>query len=147
MDFGLSNTFSKGEMLKTACGSPCYAAPEMIAGQHYSGDMIDMWSCGVILYALLCGFLPFEDPDTTKLYKKILKGEYMQPSFLNMDARDLIQCILTKDPRLRYRIKRIRSHNWFNIHQPVCNNKGLIVGYSKITHEPKALDMLEKLSK
>ena len=68
VDFGLSNICTKQQMLGTACGSPCYAAPEMISGHKYAGDMIDIWSCGVILYALLCGFLPFEDPDTAKLY-------------------------------------------------------------------------------
>lgn len=60
-DFGLSNTYKKDELLKTACGSPCYAAPEMIAGNKYSGLEVDLWSCGVILFALLCGYLPFED--------------------------------------------------------------------------------------
>lgn len=64
VDFGLSNTYKQNELLKTACGSPCYAAPEMIAGKHYKGIGVDIWSCGVILYAILCGCLPFEDPDT-----------------------------------------------------------------------------------
>ena len=50
--------------MKTACGSPCYAAPEMIAGHDYHGSKVDVWSCGVILYAMVCGYLPFEDPDT-----------------------------------------------------------------------------------
>ena len=95
VDFGLSNTFTKDELLKTACGSPCYAAPEMIAGLKYDGDSIDIWSCGVILYALLCGFLPFEDPDTAKLYKKILQGEFQVPSFLKPKAHDLVSKILT----------------------------------------------------
>ncbi len=63
-------------MLETACGSPCYAAPEMIAGKKYDGIKIDTWSSGIILFALICGFLPFEDPDTSLLYKKIRKGEF-----------------------------------------------------------------------
>ena len=76
VDFGLSNTYKQGELLKTACGSPCYAAPEMIAGKRYQGTMVDIWSCGVILFALLAGFLPFEDPNTSNLYKKILSADY-----------------------------------------------------------------------
>ena len=68
VDFGLSNTFKDGVALTTACGSPCYAAPEMVAGQKYNGVKADMWSVGVIIYAMVCGFLPFEDPKTNKLY-------------------------------------------------------------------------------
>lgn len=86
VDFGLSNRYSNGETLKTACGSPCYAAPEMIAGKRYYGSQVDIWSCGVILYAMICGYLPFEDPNTTNLYKKILNGEFKMPKFLSADA-------------------------------------------------------------
>lgn len=76
VDFGLSNTYKRNELLKTACGSPCYAAPEMIAGKRYQGLGVDIWSCGVILFALVCGYLPFEDPNTSTLYKKIMSGEF-----------------------------------------------------------------------
>lgn len=76
VDFGLSNQYKPGEKLKTACGSPCYAAPEMIAGKKYECLGADIWSCGIILYAMLCGYLPFEDANTSKLYKKIMAGEY-----------------------------------------------------------------------
>lgn len=55
VDFGLSNTYQRNEKLKTACGSPCYAAPEMISGKQYNGVDVDIWSCGVVLYALVCG--------------------------------------------------------------------------------------------
>lgn len=68
VDFGLSNTYKPGETLKTACGSPCYAAPEMIEGKNYYGSRVDIWSCGVILFAMVAGYLPFEDKDTSKLY-------------------------------------------------------------------------------
>lgn len=101
--------------MKTACGSPCYAAPEMIAGLKYKGDKVDLWSCGVILYALVCGFLPFEDPDTTKLYKKILKGRYLVPSFISSDVVQLIGFILTQEPEKRPGIDTIRKHPWFKL--------------------------------
>ena len=68
VDFGLSNTYKKDELLKTACGSPCYAAPEMINGHSYHGSRVDIWSCGVILFAMVAGYLPFEDKSTAKLY-------------------------------------------------------------------------------
>ena len=83
VDFGLSNTYKTGELLKTACGSPCYAAPEMIAGKKYDGIKIDALSSGIILFALICGFLPFEDPDTSILYKKIRKGDFEIPNFVS----------------------------------------------------------------
>jgi len=71
VDFGLSNTYKTGE---TACGSPCYAAPEMVSSKKYNGLNVDIWSSGVILFAMVCGYLPFEDSNTSKLYKKILSG-------------------------------------------------------------------------
>jgi 5'-AMP-activated protein kinase catalytic alpha subunit len=114
VDFGLSNTYKTGETLKTACGSPCYAAPEMIAGKRYLGSNVDIWSCGVILFAMICGYLPFEDPNTANLYKKILSGEYTIPKFVSAEARELIQAILNTDPEKRFKIADIRKHPWFN---------------------------------
>lgn len=87
VDFGLSNQYNPGDKLTTACGSPCYAAPEMIAGKDYFGSNADIWSCGIIMYALLCGYLPFEDPNTNKLYKKIINGQYEVPKILTRDAQ------------------------------------------------------------
>jgi 5'-AMP-activated protein kinase catalytic alpha subunit len=110
VDFGLSNTYSQGELLKTACGSPCYAAPEMIAGKKYAGSNVDIWSCGVIMFALICGYLPFEDKDTAKLYKKILSGEFEIPSYVSKDAKELIKKILNTDPELRLKIEGIKKH-------------------------------------
>ena len=118
----------------------------MIAGLKYQGDKVDLWSCGVILYALVCGFLPFEDPDTTKLYKKILKGRYLIPSFISKSVVELIGHILTQDPENRPGISTIRKHPWFKLSQPLCQNKGIVVGYSQMHHNAKALFELEKLS-
>ena len=76
VDFGLSNTYkNEKDTLKTACGSPCYASPEMIAGKRYHGLKTDIWSSGVVFYAMVCGYLPFEDPKTSNLYKKIIFAE------------------------------------------------------------------------
>ena len=98
IDFGLSNTYKVNQQLNTACGSPCYAAPEMIAGKAYWGLQIDVWSCGIILYAMLVGYLPFEDHDTVQLYKKILACDYKIPPETPPDARDLITRILNVNP-------------------------------------------------
>lgn len=65
VDFGLGNIYAKGEELRTACGSPCYAAPEMVTARPYHGLKTDIWSCGIILYAMCCGYLPFDDPNTS----------------------------------------------------------------------------------
>lgn len=83
VDFGLSNTHDGGRLLRTACGSPCYAAPEMIEGKLYKGPVADIWSLGVVLFAMVCGYLPFEDSNTNMLYKKILSADYKLPPFLS----------------------------------------------------------------
>lgn len=70
-DFGLSNMMQDGDFLKTSCGSPNYAAPEVISGKLYAGPEVDVWSCGVILYAFLCAKLPFDDESIPMLFKKI----------------------------------------------------------------------------
>ena len=144
VDFGLSNTYKTGETLKTACGSPCYAAPEMIAGKRYFGSHVDIWSCGVILYALICGYLPFEDPNTHQLYKKILSGEFKIPKSLSTEAADLLHKILNTDPEKRFQIADIRQHIWY---QKVQHEKivgGIFIGISHIPINSKILDLLCK---
>lgn len=142
VDFGLSNTYKNGELLKTACGSPCYAAPEMIAGKRYQGLMSDIWSCGVILFAMVCGYLPFEDPNTNLLYKKILNADYQIPQFVSPECKELMQKILNTDPINRIRIEDIRKHQWYNI----ANAKeygGIIVGKQPIPVDEEIIKQLE----
>lgn len=117
VDFGLSNTYQDGQLLKTACGSPCYAAPEMIAGHSYVPSRCDIWSCGVILFALVCGYLPFEDQNTANLYRKILNADYETPKFISDSVRDLISRMLTTDPEHRCTIDEIRCHSWYKLVQ------------------------------
>jgi len=105
VDFGLSNLFKEGEKLSTACGSPCYAAPEMVAGERYDGVLADMWSCGVIIYAMVCGFLPFEDPKNPLLYNKIINAEFTIPPFVSEECQDLIRNMLRAKPNDRLRIE------------------------------------------
>uniref|UniRef100_A0A1I8F3Q6 Non-specific serine/threonine protein kinase n=1 Tax=Macrostomum lignano TaxID=282301 RepID=A0A1I8F3Q6_9PLAT len=78
-DFGLSNIMADGELLRTSCGSPNYAAPEVISGKLYVGPEVDIWSAGVILYALLCGSLPFDDEHVPTLFSKIRSGQFLVP--------------------------------------------------------------------
>lgn len=117
-DFGLSNVMRDGHFLKTSCGSPNYAAPEVISGRLYAGPEVDVWSCGVILYALLCGSLPFDDENIPNLFKKIKGGIYTLPSHLSPGARDLIPRMLLVDPLKRLTIPEIRQHPWFCVHLP-----------------------------
>lgn len=113
VDFGLSFLDTAGELLKTACGSPCYAAPEMIAGKKYKGKNVDVWSCGIILFAMVCGYLPFEDPNTSVLYKKIISGNYKCAKWVSFEAQDLLKKILVISPDSRFTIEKIRLHAWF----------------------------------
>lgn len=117
-DFGLSNVMRDGHFLKTSCGSPNYAAPEVISGKLYSGPEVDVWSCGVILYALLCGSLPFDDESIPNLFKKIKGGIYTLPSHLSPGSRDLISRMLFVDPLKRITMAEIRHHPWFVVHLP-----------------------------
>ena len=112
-DFGLSNVMRDGHFLKTSCGSPNYAAPEVISGQLYAGPEVDVWSIGVILYALLCGSLPFDDENIPALFKKIKAGEYTFPNHLSPIVRDLIGRMLLVDPLKRATLSEVQQHPWF----------------------------------
>jgi len=113
IDFGLSNVLQKDYYLKTACGSPSYAAPEMLSQKKYNGPMIDIWALGVILFAMLAGYLPFDDDDLQKLYKKIISGVFRIPAFISASAGDLISKILVTDPNKRISLKEITQHPWY----------------------------------
>ena len=143
VDFGLSNTYSPGDLLRTPCGSPCYAAPEMILGKKYNGLMIDIWSSGIILYAMLCGFLPFDDLNNDVLYKKIIDGKYYIPTFLSEHGKDIIKRILTTDPNKRYNIQQIKSHPWFT-QSPRIINEGLFINIHQIPVDDRILDKMEQ---
>jgi 5'-AMP-activated protein kinase catalytic alpha subunit len=117
-DFGLSNLMTDGHFLKTSCGSPNYAAPEVISGKLYAGPEVDIWSCGVILYALLCGRLPFDEDSIPQLFKKIKEGNYVIPPFISRPCADLIGRILVVDPVKRITLEQIRKHEWFQVHLP-----------------------------
>jgi len=118
-DFGLSNMMQDGEFLRTSCGSPNYAAPEVISGKLYAGPEVDIWSCGVVLYALLCGTLPFDDEHVTTLFRKIKSGIFPVPDYLNKSVVTLLCHMLQTDPLKRATIDEIRKHEWFTKDCPV----------------------------
>ncbi|CAD1784616.1 similar to Saccharomyces cerevisiae YDR477W SNF1 AMP-activated serine/threonine protein kinase found in a complex containing Snf4p and members of the Sip1p/Sip2p/Gal83p family [Maudiozyma barnettii] len=126
-DFGLSNIMTDGNFLKTSCGSPNYAAPEVISGKLYAGPEVDVWSCGVILYVMLCRRLPFDDDSIPVLFKNISNGIYTLPKFLSDGAASLIKRMLIVNPLNRITIQEIIQDDWFKINLP---------DYLKVINEP-----------
>lgn len=114
IDFGLSNVFSfEKPELRSSCGSPAYASPEMVRGMPYT-KMADIWSAGVLLYAIVTGQLPFEDDNLSTLLQKIAFTEPEYPSFLSPQLVDLLKKILTKSSDQRLSIHKIKAHPWFS---------------------------------
>jgi len=110
-DFGLAAFEPELSMCSTSCGSPHYASPEIIAGKKYDGSLSDIWSCGVILYSLVTGRLPFEDQNLPALLSKIKKGKYFPvPQYVPEGVRDLIERCLVTDPAKRITLEEILVH-------------------------------------
>ncbi|CAN6467022.1 unnamed protein product [Victoria cruziana] len=115
-DFGLSalpQHFRDDGLLHTTCGSPNYVAPEVLANRGYDGATADIWSCGVILYVILTGCLPFDDRNLAVLYQKIFKGEVMIPKWLSPGAQHMIRRILDPNPKTRITAAEIKEDKWF----------------------------------
>lgn len=109
IDFGLSSLFDGKHYLTTKCGSPSYAAPEIIKSQPYSGFKTDVWCCGIILYAMLCGYLPFEGEENKEIFRNILKANIEYPPWLTSQSKSLIKGLLTQDPKYRIDIPQIKE--------------------------------------
>ena len=115
-DFGLSaltESTRQDGLLHTTCGTPAYVAPEVIQRKGYDGAKADVWSCGVILYVLLSGYLPFHDTNLMEMYRKINNGEFKFPSWVSSDLRSLISKILNPDPISRISMDGIMDSLWF----------------------------------
>jgi len=119
-DFGLSSVWCAGEFLTDSCGSPNYAAPELLSrGCRYEGPEVDVWSCGVILYAFLCNCLPFDKDGIPELFRLIKRGQYSVPGYITTDAADLIQRMLTVDQAKRITLPQIMEHPWLADTAPI----------------------------
>ncbi|GFY99734.1 protein kinase superfamily protein [Actinidia rufa] len=115
-DFGLSALPQQGvELLHTTCGTPNYIAPEVLSNQGYDGAAADIWSCGVILYVLLAGYLPFDETDIPTLCKKVNAAEFSCPIWFSPSAKSLIEKILDHNPETRIRIEGIKNDPWFTV--------------------------------
>ena len=115
IDFGLSNYCADTELLKSACGSPCFASPEMLSGNPYNGIATDLWSSGIVLYSMLVGTLPFDDHELHSLYEQIKIGTFYIPSTLSLEAIDFLKKLLQVSPKKRINLEQIKQHSWFNI--------------------------------
>ncbi|KAG0173620.1 hypothetical protein DFQ28_011112 [Apophysomyces sp. BC1034] len=145
-DFGFANLFAsaRDDLMSTSCGSPCYAAPELVISEGlYVGSAVDIWSCGVILYAMLCGYLPFDDDPANPegdninlLYKYILNTPLAFPDYVSDDARDLLRKMLVPDPSKRCTMKTIMSHRWLSDHQAL-----FLKSLPELEMEVKAADL------
>ena len=158
IDFGLSNLYMTGsisnnnnisfssrkDLLETPCGSPGYAPPEMILGCKYDGIMTDIWSSGIILYAMLCGCLPFDDFSEDKLYSKIIKGNYEYPPMIEIsdEAKNFINSILIVNPKQRATINDIKKNKWF-----LKNYKPSLGLYISIYEIPVSNLIIEEMKK
>ncbi|GAB6026005.1 hypothetical protein CHUAL_011970 [Chamberlinius hualienensis] len=111
-DFGMASLQPEGSLLETSCGSPHYACPEVIRGEKYDGRRADVWSCGVILYALLVGALPFDDDNLRQLLEKVKRGVFHIPHFVPPDCQNLLRGMIEVNPEKRYTLTEIHRHPW-----------------------------------
>lgn len=115
-DFGLSafsDHLRQDGLLHTTCGTPAYVAPEVIGKKGYNGAKADIWSCGVILFVLLAGFLPFQDDNIVAMYRKIYRGDFKCPPWFSSEARRLVTKLLDPNPSSRITSAKIMESSWF----------------------------------
>lgn len=132
-DFGLSaltDQIQSDGLLHTLCGTPAYVAPEILAKRGYDGAKIDVWSCGVILFVLTAGYLPFNDPNLMNMYRKIYKGEFRCPKWMSPNLKKLLSRLLDTNPNTRITMEEIKRDPWFrkgkkNVHFQETEDFGL----------------------
>ncbi|CAM4527617.1 unnamed protein product [Leuciscus chuanchicus] len=112
-DFGMASLQVGDSLLETSCGSPHYACPEVIRGEKYDGRKADVWSCGVILFALLVGALPFDDDNLRNLLEKVKLGVFHMPHFIPPDCQNLLRGMIEVDATKRFTLEQIQKHTWY----------------------------------
>lgn len=147
-DFGLSalpEQLRQDGLLHTQCGTPAYVAPEVLRNRGYDGARTDVWSCGVILFVLLTGHLPFQHENMMKMYQKIFKAEYQVPPWVSGDARRLISKLLAVDQAKRISIPEILRHPWMKKGASVPNPRPLKLQVQAKEETEQVFDMLYML--
>ena len=143
IDFGISRSYQKNTFIETPCGTASYAPPEMHKGESYDGILSDVWSSGVLLFSMVCGYLPFNEEDEYENIRNIIKGNYYIPEDeLSPELTDLLKHLLDINPRTRYNLEQIKEHPWFNI-VPMKSRPGIIIGYHKIPIDQKIIKQCE----
>ncbi|XP_027345145.1 CBL-interacting serine/threonine-protein kinase 12-like isoform X2 [Abrus precatorius] len=125
-DFGLSavsDQIRQDGLFHTFCGTPAYVAPEVLARKGYDGAKVDIWSCGVVLFVLMAGYLPFHDRNVMAMYKKIYKGEFRCPRWFSGELISLLSRLLDTNPETRFSIPEIMENQWFK--KGIVDNKVL----------------------
>ncbi|KAK9690497.1 hypothetical protein RND81_09G132100 [Saponaria officinalis] len=148
-DFGLSalpEHLRHDGMLHTQCGTPAYVAPEVLRKKGYDGPKADIWSCGVILYALIAGYLPFQDANVMNMYRKVFKGEYDFPPWFPIEAKKLVSKLLVVDPNKRLSIQGIMRQVWFRKEFQPCLSFSKNPSIEIPTQEEKFIIKEQKLS-
>lgn len=146
-DFGFAALQPANVLLRTSCGSPHYAAPEIIKGKQYHGDMADIWSCGVILYSFLHADLPFTAEDVEDVLAIVRKGRYRMPRNLSKEAKDLIRRMLQLDPERRISMQQIWQHPLIRKYDIVRHDDGTLEQYAGPSQLPSIKNFLRPRSK
>lgn len=152
-DFGLSTLYtgggedeSRAKLLHTTCGTPNYVAPEVLNDKGYDGRAADVWSMGVILYVLLAGFLPFDEPSMPALFRKIQKAEFSYPSWFSKPICSLLDQILIADPAKRISLVDVEKDPWYSAGGPAPAPAAAPAKAAAVAHVPSAKDMSEAIS-
>ncbi|KAF2072184.1 hypothetical protein CYY_006504 [Polysphondylium violaceum] len=114
-DFGLSNNMQPGKLMESFCGSPLYAAPEILKAEKYLGPPVDIWSLGVIMYAVMCGNLPWEGDSQAEISYHSVHGHYEDPTHLSREAVNILRRMINPNPKERATIQELKNHPWTNI--------------------------------
>ena len=144
IDFGISNCYSPEKLLGTPCGTASYAPPEMHKGEEYYGLLSDVWSAGVVLYAMVFGYLPFCEDDEDTNINNIIEGNYEIPEEASPELADLLVHLLDINPLTRYDLEQIKQHPWFNMVKEYKSVPGVIEGYHRIPIDMKIVEACEQ---